>query len=188
MIGFDLMKKLKQIFFRLKDREQKLLLLSFILLLTLFATQIFKEGVLVFQNYQKLQIQEQSYQMELSLKPTIDRELEKQKQEQQNKSYSKEELSNKASTLADKVFPARDYRELDTEEEERYSQHKVKISFKRASYEQVNEFASLIRRESPFMFLSEVRITPRYPPKSRPFEPTTFDAVFEVSSVEFINQ
>ena len=99
------MKKLKQIFFRLKDREQKLLLLSFILLLTLFATQIFKEGVLVFQNYQKLQIQEQSYQMELSLKPTIDRELEKQKQEQQNKSYSKEELSNKASTLADKVFP-----------------------------------------------------------------------------------
>ena len=95
------MKKLKKIFFRLHDREQKLLLLSAILLLTLFSIQIFKEGVLVFQNYQELQIQEQSYQMELSLKPAIDRELEKQKQEQQNKSYSKEELSNKASTLAD---------------------------------------------------------------------------------------
>ncbi len=182
------MKKPKKIFFRLNDREQKLLLLSILLLLFLTAIQIFKQSVLIYQTYVELKLQQQGYQQELSLKPTIDLELEKQKQEQQNKSYSKEELSNKASNLADKVFPARDYRELDTEEEERYSQHKVRISFKRSTYEQVNEFASLIRKESPFMFLSDVKITPRYPPKSRPFEPTTFDAVFEVSSVEFINQ
>ena len=96
--------------------------------------------------------------------------------------------SNRASILADKVFPARDYRELDTDERERYSQHRVKITFKRASYESVNEYASLIRAESPSMFLSEVKITPQYPPKSRPYEPTTFDAEFEVSSVEFIKQ
>ena len=81
------MKKLKKLFFRLNDREQKLLLLSAILLLTLFSIQIFKEGVLVFQNYQELQIQEQSYQMELSLKPAIDRELEKQKHQKQNDTH-----------------------------------------------------------------------------------------------------
>jgi len=64
----------------------------------------------------------------------------------------------------------------------------VKITFDRASYDQVNRFASLIREESPFMFLSEVKIEPNYPPKSRPYDPTTFDASFEVSSVEFNDQ
>ena len=77
---------------------------------------------------------------------------------------------------------------MDTDERERYSQHRVKITFDRASYGQVNEFASLIRKESPFMFLSEVKIEPNYPPKSRPYDPTTFDASFEVSSVEFNDQ
>jgi len=182
------MEKIRKIFFQLKEREQKLLLLSVILLLTLFASQLFKEGMLVFQTYQEIKLQTESYQQELSLKPAIDQELEKQKQQQQNKSYSKEELSNEASSIADRVFPARDYRELDTDEQERYSQHRVRISFKRSSYEDVQNFASLIRDKSPFMFLSEVKITPNYPPKSRPFEPTTFDAVFEVSSVEFIHQ
>jgi len=114
--------------------------------------------------------------------------VEEQKIAQQNKSYDKKNLSNRVSSLADQVFPGRDYRELDTEERERYSQHRVRITFKRSSYEQVNDFAGLIRGESPYMFLSEVKISPNYPPRSRPYDPTTFDAVFEVSSVEFINQ
>jgi hypothetical protein len=108
--------------------------------------------------------------------------------EQANKSYDKKNLSNRASSLADKVFPQRDYRELETDERERYSQHKVRIKFDRATYENVNEFADLIRQESPYMFLSEVKIEPNYPPKSRPYDPTTYDATFEVSSVEFVNQ
>ena len=124
----------------------------------------------------------------ISLKPTIDRALEAQKLEQANKSYDKQNLSNRASSLADKVFPQRDYRELETDERERYSQHKVRIKFDRATYENVNEFADLIRQESPYMFLSEVKIEPNYPPKSRPYDPTTYDATFEVSSVEFVNQ
>ena len=93
-----------------------------------------------------------------------------------------------ASRLADQVFPQRDYRELSTDERERYKQHRVRITFKRASYEDVQEYAALIRQESPYMFLSEVKIEPNYPPKSRPYDPTTFDAVFEVSSVEFNRQ
>ena len=127
------------------------------------------------------------YEGIIELKPLINQALEQQKIEQKNKSYNKKNLSNRASSLADKVFPARDYRELDTDERERYSQHKVKITFDRASYEKVNEFASLIRKESPFMFY-EVKIEPNYPPKSKPFDPTTFDASFEVSSVEFSDQ
>ena len=124
----------------------------------------------------------------LNLKPAIDAELDRQKQEQANKSYDKKNLSNRASTLATKVFPQRDYRELDSDERERYKQHRVRIKFDRASYEDVNEYAARIRDESPYMFLSEVKIEPNYPPPSRPYDPTTFDATFEVSSVEFINQ
>ena len=97
-------------------------------------------------------------------------------------------MSNRASSLADKVFPQRDYRELDTIERDRYSQHRIKITFERASYPQVEEYANKIREERPYMFLSEVKIKPNYPPKNRPYDPTTYDATFEVSSVEFINQ
>ena len=62
----------------------------------------------------------------------------------------------------------------------------MRIKFDWASYEDVNEYAALIRAESPYMFLSEVKIEPNYPPKNRPYDPTTFDASFEVSSVEFL--
>ena len=151
-------------------------------------SKVLENSISLHQQWNLTQASIRGYQGIINLKPRINQALEQQKVEQKNKSYNKKNLSNRASSLADKVFPARDYRELDTDERERYSQHRVKITFDRASYEQVNEFASLIRKESPFMFLSDVKITPRYPPKSRPFEPTTFDAVFEVSSVEFINQ
>ena len=127
------------------------------------------------------------YSEYIKLKPGINQALEAQKLEQKNKSYDKKNLSNRASSLADQVFPQRDYRELDTDERERYSQHRVRIKFERASYEKVNQYANLIRQESPYMFLSEVKIEPNYPPKSRPYDPTTYNASFEVSSVEFLN-
>ena len=123
----------------------------------------------------------------LALKPGIDAALLKHKEEQANVSYDRQQLSTRASSLADKVFPQRGYRELDTEERERYSQHTVRISFKKATYENVNQFASLIRQESPYMFLSEVDIEPNYPSKSNPYAEITYDAVFHVSSVEFAN-
>ena len=120
------------------------------------------------------------HKMVINLKPDIDRALEQQKLEQANKSYDKTNLTNRTDALSRQVYPQRDYRELDTEERERYSQHKVRIKFSRASYENKHEFASLIRQESPYMFLSEVKIEPKYP--SRPYEPTTYDALFVVFS------
>jgi hypothetical protein len=182
------MKYLEKFFFRLNPREQRLLtiLVWVALFLGCFKTTESYLGLYNRWNLTKDAIS--GYQGIINLKPIINQALEQQKIEQKNKSYNKKNLSNRASSLADKVFPARDYRELDTDERERYSQHRVKITFDRASYEQVNEFASLIRKESPFMFLSEVKIEPNYPPKSRPYDPTTFDASFEVSSVEFNDQ
>ncbi len=182
------MKPLERIFFKLSPREQRLLVLSVWVVLIL---GLFKTGERSIEVYGQWELTKQAiigYEGIINLKPFINKALEEQKVEQKNKSYDKKNLSNRASSLADRVFPARDYRELDTDERERYSQHRVKITFDRASYEQVNEFASLIRKESPFMFLSEVRIAPNYPPKSRPYDPTTFDATFEVSSVEFNEQ
>ena len=46
-----------------------------------------------------------AHQAVISLKPMIDKALELQKIEQQNKA-DKKNLSNRASSLADKVFPA----------------------------------------------------------------------------------
>jgi len=182
------MKALKKAFFRLQDREQKLLTAAVLVVLLVGLIKLIQIGAEKLQTFQTTNQLIDSHEMILRLKPTIDQALEEQKIAQQNKSYDKKNLSNRVSSLADQVFPARDYRELDTEERERYSQHRVRITFKRASYEQVNDFAGLIRGESPYMFLSEVKISPNYPPRSRPYDPTTFDAVFEVSSVEFINQ
>jgi hypothetical protein len=121
----------------------------------------------------------------LDLRPAIDAALIRHKKEQENISYDRRELSDRSSSLSAKVFPSRAYRELDSEERERYKQHTVRITFKKASYESVNEFAALIRKESPFMFLSEVEVEPNYPPKNKSYETITYDAVFHVSSVEF---
>jgi hypothetical protein len=76
-----------------------------------------------------------------------------------------------ASELADRVFPQRSYNELDSDERERYKQHRVRVKFQKASYEDVNEYAALVRQESPYMFLSEVKIEPNYPSKSKPYDP-----------------
>jgi hypothetical protein len=182
------LKSLSSAFQRLSEREQRLLTFSIWTVWGLCFFQLGKQGLIVSQDWSLVNQEMTAHQSVIGLKPMIDKALELQKIDQQNKSYDKKNLSNRASSLADKVFPARDYRELDTDERDRYSQHRVRITFQRASYDQVNEFASLIRKESPYMFLSEVKIEPNYPPKSRPYDPTTFDAVFEVSSVEFINQ
>ena len=182
------MKYLEKFFFRLSARAQRLLTILVGVGLLLGFSKTIQSSIMLYQQWNLTQDSIRGYQAIINLKPIINQALEQQKVEQKNKSYNKKNLSNRASSLADKVFPARDYRELDTDERERYSQHRVKITFDRASYEQVNEFASLIRKESPFMFLSEVKIEPNYPPKSRPYDPTTFDASFEVSSVEFNDQ
>lgn len=182
------MKNLGVVFQRMSEREQRLLAFSIWTVLGLCFFQLGKQALAIGQDWSLVSEEMAANQSVIGLKPMIDKALELQKIEQQNKSYDKRNLSDRASSLADKVFPARDYRELDTEERDRYSQHRVRITFQRATYEQVNDFASLIRKESPYMFLSEVKIEPNYPPKSKPYDPTTFDATFEVSSVEFISQ
>ena len=175
-------------FFRLNSREQTLLVISLWVVFSLSLIKLFQVGMILWQDWNVAAEEIKGHEMVIGLKPAIDAALEKQKVEQQNKSYDKNQLSNLASRLADQVFPQRDYSELRTDERERYKQHRVRITFKRASYEDVNEYAALIRQESPYMFLSEVKIEPNYPPKSRPYDPTTYDATFEVSSVEFVNQ
>ena len=180
------MNSVKRIFFKLNNREQTLLLISLWVVAFVCLFKILQSGILIYQEWQTTQTMIDGHKMVINLKPDIDRALEQQKLEQANKSYDKTNLTNRTDALSRQVYPQRDYRELDTEERERYSQHKVRIKFSRASYENVNEFASLIRQESPYMFLSEVKIEPKYP--SRPYEPTTYDALFVVSSVEFASQ
>ncbi|MEC7800261.1 MAG: hypothetical protein VX609_03130 [Verrucomicrobiota bacterium] len=171
----------------MSGREQFLLVISLWTVFAVVLINILQNFTMVKNNWVSADQAIKGHQMILNLKPSIDAALEQQKTEQQNKSYDKKQLSNLASRLADQVFPQRDYRELDSDERERYKQHRVRIKFQRASYEDVNEYAALIRQESPYMFLSEVKIEPNYPPKNRPYDPTTFDASFEVSSVEFLN-
>jgi len=180
------MSSIKRIFFKLSDREQTLLLFSIWIIALVCVFKIIQNGFLIYQEWQSTQTLIDGHKMVINLKPEIDRALEKQKLEQANKSYDKTNLTNRTDALSRQVFPQRDYRELETEERERYSQHKVRIKFSRATYDHVNEFANLVRQESPYMFLSEVKIEPKYP--SRPYDPTTYDALFVVSSVEFVSQ
>jgi hypothetical protein len=181
------MKTLEKIFLKMSGREQSLLVVSLWVVFLLCFLQVIQ---ISFQTYTDWKLNEETingHRMILGLKPAIDAALEQQKTEQQNKSYDKNQLSNLASELADRVFPQRSYTELDSDERERYKQHRVRVKFQKASYEDVNEYAALVRQESPYMFLSEVKIEPNYPSKSKPYDPTTFDATFEVSSVEFLN-
>ena len=95
------------------------------------------------------------HKMVINLKPDIDRALEQQKLEQANKSYDKTNLTNRTDALSRQVYPQRDYRELDTEEKGR-GIHNIRLELNfPCLYENVNEFASLIRQESPYMFLSK---------------------------------
>ena len=181
------MKTLEKIFLKMSGREQSLLVVSLWVVFLLCFLQVIQ---ISFQAYTDWKLNEETingHRMILGLKPAIDAALEQQKKEQQHKSYDKNQLSNLASELADRVFPQRSYTELDSDERERYKQHRVRVKFQKASYEDVNEYAALVRQESPYMFLSEVKIEPNYPSKSKPYDPTTFDATFEVSSVEFLN-
>ena len=183
------MRTLEKVFFRLSGREQNLLVVTmWVTLMIVLYKMIILVAIQQFSVLDEAKENIALYEEYINLKPEIQKALEQQKLEQQNKSYDKKNLSNRASTLADQVFPQREYRELDTIERDRYSQHRVKITFERAGYPQVEQYANLIREERPYMFLSEVKIEPNYPPKSRPYETVTYDATFEVSSVEFISQ
>ena len=180
------MKNLGRAFQRLSEREQRLLVFSIWTILAIVFFQLGKQALQVSGDWSLVSQEMEAHQSVLGLKPAIDKALEEQKLEQQEESYDKQSLSNMASRLSDQAFRDREYRELDSDERDRYSQHKVRITFKDASYENVQEFASLIREQSPYMFLSEVKIEPNYPKNTS--EPITFDAVFEVSSVEFASQ
>ena len=71
--------------------------------------KILQAAVLVVQEWNLASEEIKGHQMVIGLKPTIDAALETQQIEQQNKSYDKNQLSNLASSLADQVFPQRDY-------------------------------------------------------------------------------
>lgn len=180
------MKFLEGIFLKFNSREQLLLVFSLWVIFFLLMFNVCGTGFQLIEDWKNCSRTMEGHQMILNLKPSINQALEKQKKAQQNISYDKKQLSNTASSRADEVFPQRDYRELKSDERERYKQHRVLIDFDRASYEDVNNYALLIRQESPWLFLSEVKIEPNYPPPNS-FKPTTFDATFEVSSVEFLN-
>ena len=110
------MKIFEKLFFRLNSREQSLLVISLWVVFSLLLMKIMQGGVAIWNDWSLASEEIKGHQMVIGLKPVIDAALEKQKVEQQNKSYDKNQLSNLASRLADQVFPQRDYRELSTDE------------------------------------------------------------------------
>ena len=108
------MKAIERLFFRLNDREQTLLVLSVWLVLVIAGFKILQSAVFLSEEWSLTNKAIQGHEIVINLKPAIDAALDLVKQEQQNKSYDKKNLSNRASSLADRVFPQRDYRELDT--------------------------------------------------------------------------
>ena len=99
------MKIFEKLFFRLNSREQTLLVISLWVVFGLLLMKLFEAGTGIWQDWNLAAEEIKGHQMVIGLKPMIDAALEKQKVEQQNKSYDKNQLSNLASRLADQVFP-----------------------------------------------------------------------------------
>ena len=143
------MKSLEKLFFRLSDREQNLLVITlWLLLVVVFYKMVFQEGIREYSTLEDAEHNITVYSEFIKLKPSIRMALEQQKLEQKNKSYDKKNLSNRASTLADMVFPPTRLSGVGHDRARALMpQHRVKITFERASYPQVEEYASLIRQE-----------------------------------------
>ena len=90
--------------FGLNSREQTLLVIAMWSVLAIFFFKIFGDAVQTFEQWKLNEQVITGHQQILSLKPSIDQSLEQQKKDQQNKSYDKKQLSNRASFLADEVF------------------------------------------------------------------------------------
>ena len=80
------MKTLKKGFFRLQDREQKLLTFAVFVVLLVALFKLVQNGAEEFQSFQTTNQLIESHEMILHLKPAIDQALEEQKIAQQNKS------------------------------------------------------------------------------------------------------
>ena len=81
------MKKLGAAFQRMSEREQRLLSFSIWTVLGLCFFQLGKQGLLISQDWALVNQEMVAHRSVISLKPTIDKALELQKIEQQNKSY-----------------------------------------------------------------------------------------------------
>ena len=114
--------------------------------------------------------------------------IEKLKSQQANRSYDLEKLYTHASALATEVSPQFRYKRGKTLRTESYVQYTVHVDCPRATYENVQNYVKRIRGQSPYMFFTEVRIKPKYPPKTKPYDPVLYDVDFDVSSVVFANR
>ena len=99
------MKAVEKFFLRLNNREQTLLVITLWTVLLIGLIQTLKFASILYQDWKFADQTMSGHQTIISLKPMIDSALEKQKTEQKNKSYDKNQLSNLASRLADQVFP-----------------------------------------------------------------------------------
>ena len=98
------MKNLEKVFFRMQDREQKLLVVAIIVVLAVACLKLFQSGIQKFNSWQEIDQLMESHEMILRLKPSIDQALEEQKIAQQNKSYDKKNLSNRGPAWRIRFF------------------------------------------------------------------------------------
>ncbi len=114
--------------------------------------------------------------------------IEMLKNQQADRSYDLEKLYTHASALAREVSPLFRYKRGRTLRADSYVQYTVHVECPRASYENIQNYVQRIRGQSPFMFFTEVRIKPKYPPKNKLYDPVLYDVDFDVSSVVFANR
>ena len=89
------MKAVEKFFLRLNNREQTLLVITLWTVLLIGLIQTLKFASILYQDWKFADQTMSGHQTIISLKPMIDSALEKQKTEQKNKSYDKNQLSNK---------------------------------------------------------------------------------------------
>lgn len=183
------MNSIRAIFFKLSGREQTLLLFAIWTVVLVCFVKFLSSGIAKGREWFHVAGLIEGHDQVLGQEPEINRELELKRREQKGVSYDYRALQNEVDDIRLKLFKGRErMAELQagrkSEMSERYSQHNVEVTLKGVSWADltlfINEF--FLDDREKFIFFSKVKITPNYRPN-----PEVYNAVFEISSVEFRN-
>ena len=183
------MNSIRSIFFKLSGREQTLLLFAIWTVALVCFVKLLGAGVEKGREWFEVADLIEGHDLVLGEEPEINRALELKRQEQKGVSYDLRALQNEVDLIRLKLFKGREQMARlrggrKSDKNERYSQHNVEVTLTGVSWSDltlfINEF--FLDGREKFIFFSEVKITPNYRPN-----PEVYNAVFEISSVEFRN-
>ena len=176
---------MRRLFEHLVPRDQTILLVLLGGALLFWTVSTAKRGKLGYRGHADLVETIETHDSVISRKALILTQISNLQEARGRSSATKGKLGSVSQKLARQVHSQAEYKESPSTKTDFFSLHKVRIFFKRASYEQINDYVVRIHALKPEVFLSEIAIKPNYKGKTSPenFD-NTYDGTFYVSAVE----